>query len=203
MDRKEIEASLNLIRETMESATRYRLVPPEGHVAAGILGVIAPLLTFWWLGAEKLARPAELGGWDVAVLTTLWLSVLAAAAWLSYRFNLARARRLQVSAWSSLARRMYLAQVPQVVVAGALSIALAAHHLFILIPAVWLLSYGLIIFAFSYFTGRDHYYQALLFLVFGLGALLASATGALVLLGAGFGGVNLVFGIGAWVRERS
>ena len=65
------------------------------------------------------------------------------------------------------------------------------NNLVHLVPALWLLHYGLIIFSFSYFTGWEHRAQSFVFLALGATALLGPGCLALPLLAAGFGLVHL------------
>ena len=200
MDHEEIARSLRVIRETMESSSRYTNIPALGYVAAGALGLIGPALTFWLLGPEKLAG-AAFTGWDVGLLCALWTVVFFGAAGASGWLTIRRARSHGIRAWNSLAARMYLAQLPQVLATLVITIALVNRGQYLILPAVWLLAYGVILFGFSYFTGRDHFAQALIFL--GLGAVAAFVSGltALELMALGFGVTNLAFGAKALVKE--
>ena len=101
----------------------------------------------------------------------------------------------------TLASRLFFSQVPCALVAGILTAALAVRGDYSLIPALWLLCYGIIAYSFSYFTGKEHKIQAVLFLVLGLWAAFDDFSVSLVLLGLGFGGIHLAFGIARLLKR--
>ena len=71
-----------------------------------------------------------------------------------------------------------------------------------LIPALWLLSYGIIAYSFSYFTSYEHKIEGILFLIIGSIAAFTADYQALYCLAIGFGGINLGFGIVRAIKYR-
>lgn len=194
MDDDERVRDLQFIRRSIEAATRYTNVPPQGQLAAGGLGLLGSLLTYLYLGAEGARDLNHLSNSEAIFLAVVWGLVLVAAGTASAWFAIRRARAHGVSAWNSLAARMFFSQVPQALAAGVLTLGLAAPGRYGLIPALWLLGYGLILFSFAYFTGRDHRRQAAGFLALGALAVFSSGPTSLLLLALGFGLINLIYG---------
>jgi hypothetical protein len=191
---EEIERDLAFIRRTMECAERYRNIPPLGYLSVGALGLAGPAASFAVLGGGRGSSLEAVGPGELLLLGAIWIAVLLGALASMAVFSFLRARRHGIRAWNSLAARMVLSQLPIVLVSGLLTLALAVRGALPLVPALWLLDYSVICFAFSYFTGLDHRIQGLLFLLLGGAALCLPGLG-LTLLAAGFGGVHIAFGL--------
>ncbi|TET35079.1 MAG: hypothetical protein E3J72_13270 [Planctomycetota bacterium] len=203
MGYKELERDLKFIKKTMEASTRYKNVPASGYLVAGIMGAAGAVLTWFILGAEKLADFAKVDNVDVKNLATLWAVVLVVTLGCVKILIKLNAKKLGLSSWSSLGVRMILAQVPVIIAAGVLTIALGFSRDCHLIPAVWLLCYGVMTFSFSYYTGIDHAIQGIAFLILGAVAAFTPPIVALIMLGAGFGGVHIIFGIYRLLRPAA
>jgi hypothetical protein len=202
MEKSEAIRDLEFIRRTMKASTRYTNIPPMGYLLAGLFGLVGPLYSWLFLGAEKIVDPSRITALDLAVLAVAWSVILLAAAFCAVLFSVLRARRLGKSAWNSLVSRMVFSQIPQLLAAGALTLGLAASRKYELIPAVWLISYGLILFSLFFFTGKDHLIQSGVFLCLGIGALFAPFMISLFILAAGFGATNLFFGVRGLMKEK-
>jgi hypothetical protein len=202
MERVQAISDLEFIRRTMKASTRYTNIPPMGYLLSGLFGLAGPLYTWLCLGAEKIANPALITICDVIILGVAWLTILLAAAFASAVFSVLRAKRLGKSAWNSLVARMLGSQVPLLFAAGLLTIGMAAHQQYSLIPAIWLISYGLVLFSLYFFTGKDHLIQSVIFLALGAASLFSPAGASLVLLATGFGATNLFFGVRGLLKEK-
>jgi hypothetical protein len=196
-----VEQDLAFIRQTMEKATTYDNLAPLGYVAIGCVALAGVSATEWILGNRQFSALDTAPITDLLPFCALWLGVLTAALLSMWVAVSIRSRRLKVAPWNGLASRMFLSQIPTSLTAGALTVSLCFIGHVTLIPAVWLLHYGLIAFSFSYFTGKDHGINALVFLLLGIGALIVPMTLRLPLLALGFGGCHLCFGIYRAVRK--
>jgi hypothetical protein len=201
MDREQIEKELIFIKKAMEASTKYTNVAPLGYIAAGVLGLIGPVITYLLLGEEKIAAPALFTMFDITALAVLWLVVLFASVGLSAYFMKERAGKYDEPAWNPTATRMFASQIPQMIVAAAMTFGLFKYDCYQLIPALWLMSYGLLLFAFQFFTGRDHLIQSYIFIVLGVIAAFSPGNVSLLLLAVGFGAVNLFYGFKNHIRE--
>ncbi len=194
MDYEQIERDLKFIRDTMESSTRYTIIPSMGYIYAGLLGLLGPGATWLIAGSGGLADPGSVTFWHKLVLGLVWSGIFFAAVIISAVLMTRHARERGTSAWSPPASRMFLSQAPQLIFGAVLTLALAYAGKMGLIPAWWLTCYGLTLFGFHYYTGRDHLVQAVCFLAMGAVAAFSPGWLALALLAAGFGGINLAFG---------
>lgn len=198
----EVERDLKFIRETMESSSRYTNVPASAYVATGVLGCLGTCGTYAFLGKDKLVNSSLVTTHDLKALTIFWALILAATIGMVIFCIWRKARQHQISAWNSLAARMILSQIPLVIVAGILTIAIAARGDLYLIPGVWLGLYGVILYSFSYFTGMEHKIEGIVFIGLGSLALFTPGLVSLTLLGIGFGGIHIVSGIVRVFSER-
>ena len=198
----EMERDLAFIKRTMEQATRYDNVPPIGYVIVGLLGLAGAGATYGILGAEQAAKLSRLDPAGISSMALVWGGVLAVTLICLAVAVVARAKRRGIKAWNSLATRMFLSQVPQVVAAGLLTAGLLQFERVGLIPAVWLLHYGVITYSFSYFAGKDHQLLGAVFVALGAAALFGPAAWAVPLLAIGFGLMHIVFGVIRMMRNK-
>ena len=99
------------------------------------------------------------------------------------------------------ARKFLLLLAPPLLVGAVLTLALTRAHAERLIPGLWLLLYGSAVAAASTLTVRLVGLMGGLFLVLGVAALALPAAAGNWLLGAGFGGLHLVFG--TWIGRAN
>lgn len=178
--------SLRYIRETMERASAFTAVPGWGAVAMGVCGVAAAVFA---------PRQQGFDGW-----LAVWMAAAAAALLIGLATAARKARRLGAGRLSAPARKFALAFSPPVVLAAFLTWALRAASVPELVPGVWLGLYGIAVAGAGAFSVRIVPAMGACFLGFGLVALLAPATWGDPLLGAGFGGLHIVFGL--WIARR-
>ena len=171
---------LRFIRSAMERAGAFTAVPGWGGVGMG--------------GIALLAAPIA----AVQPSTTGWLVVWVMTAVLASSIGLAsmtrKARRLDVPLGSGPGRKFVLGLLPSIVVGALLTMTLLRSGDPGLIPAIWLLLYGTGIVAAGAFSIPVVPLQGLAFLLLGVVALVLPAAGDL-LLGLGFGAVNIGFGL--------
>ena len=198
----EIERDLKIIRKIMESSSRYTNIPASGYLVAGVFGLLGVWGTFAFLGKEQIANMTLLTPAEMKTLAILWSIVFIAALGTVTFFSWRKARKHKISAWNSLAARMVFSQVPLLTVVGILTLAMASKGYYDLIPGMWLGLYGTILYSFSYFTGFEHKIEGSLFILLGIIAVFASGNLALILLGAGFGGIHIMAGIGRLLIKK-
>ena len=192
----ELEQDLKLIRKVMEASSRYTNIPAGGYIAAGVLGILGALKTQTFLKQHPVPDVEVLGLWEIKPLALSWFLIFLLAVAIVVASSWVKARKHQVSAWNSLAARMFLSQIPLVIVAGVLTCAMGARGDYDLIPCMWLGIHGSILYSFSYFTGIEHKIEGSVFVLLGILAAFAPLNVQPLLLGLGFGGVHLL--AGAW-----
>lgn len=177
---------LRYIRETMERAAEFTAVPGWGGVAMGITALAAALL------ASRQGAPL---GW-VAV----WLAEAFVAVAIAAPSAATKARRANSSLFSGPGRKFVLSFAPPIVVGGFLTVALFQMGNFTALPGVWLLLYGTAIVTGGAFSVRAVPIMGLCLMGLGAAALFAPAHWGNLFMAAGFGLVQIGFGL--WIALR-
>ncbi len=179
--------NLRFIRQTMEEAAYFTAVSGVGEIAVGLTA----------LGAAWLAsRQATAQGWLV-----VWLGEALIAALVTGGAVVWKARQARVSLTSRPGRRFALGLVPPLLAGALLSYALFAAGQRGLLPGLWLLLYGTAVVTGGAFSVRIVPVMGLGFMALGGMALFAPAAWGDGFLAAGFGVLNLLFGLYIWRRH--
>jgi hypothetical protein len=177
---------LRYIRETMESAAEFTAVPGWGGVTMGMTALAAALL------ASRVNNPKTwVGIWLAEAFVAVAIAAPAAAT---------KARRANSSLFSGPGRKFVLSFAPPIVVGGLLTLALFLSGSFSTLPGVWLLLYGTAIVTGGAFSVRAVPIMGLCLMALGAGALFAPATWGNAFMAAGFGLVQIGFGL--WIALK-
>lgn len=172
------------IRRTLESSARFTSVPGRGGMAMGATAV----LTTW------LAAGAVPERW-----LALWIGDAVLAGLIGGWAMRRKARGQGVRLSRGVGRRFLLGLGPPLAAAAALTVALVRLDAIGLVPGVWLLLYGAAVIAGGTLSVPVIPQMGLCFMALGTVALFAPWSWANVLMGAGFGGLHIVFG---WLIAR-
>jgi hypothetical protein len=173
--------NLRFIRQTMEDAVYFTAVSGVGEIAVGLTALVAA-----WLAAKQ----ATAQGW-----LTVWLAEALIAALVTGGAVVWKARQARLSLVSRPGRRFALGLVPPLAAGALLSVALFAAGERALLPGMWLLLYGTAVVTGGAFSVRIVPIMGLGFMALGAAALFAPASWGDAFLAAGFGGLNLLFGL--------
>lgn len=170
--------NLRYIRRTMESAGQFTAVPGKGGVAMGLTALTAAAV------AETQTRPER------------WVAVWMVAASIALAIGVAAARRKAGGdGLTGPARKFVLALLPALFAGAALTVLFVRHGLFPELPALWLLLYGTAVVSGGTFSVRVVPVMGFCFLALGLVATFTPEQWGNALLAAGFGGLQIAFGI--------
>jgi len=173
--------NLQFIRSTMERAGSFTAVPGWGMVVVGCTALAAT-----WL-AMRQARDAD---WLAVWLGEAVLGVVVGGAAM-----VQKARAANDPLLSGPGRRFGLSFLPPIVVGALLTIALHRVALFDLMPGTWLLLYGTAVATAGAFSVRVVPLMGVCFMLLGTAALFAPTRLWPWFMAAGFGGLNIAFGI--------
>jgi hypothetical protein len=177
---------LRYIRETMERAGEFTAVPGWGGVAMGVTAIAA---------AFAAARQSSPRGWLVVWLVEAFVAVAIAAATAA-----TKAHRANAALFSGPGRKFLLSFAPPIIVGGLLTFALFRGGALSALPGVWLLLYGTAIVTGGAFSVRVVPVMGLCLMAVGTVALFAPAGWGDALMGAGFGVLQIGFGI--WIARN-
>lgn len=172
---------LRYIRRTMERGPAFTAVPGWGGVAMGATGFAAAVV-----GATR--STAE--GW----LAT-WLAVAALAVGIGAWAMARKARAAGLPLVTGSGRKFVLGFLPPALAGAVLTVALYRADGIDLIPGTWLLLYGAAVATGGTFSVRAVPLMGTCFMALGVVAFFAPAGWGDALLGAGFGGLQIAFGL--------
>ena len=172
--------NLRYIRETMERAGAFTAVPGWGGIVMGVTALIAALIA---------SRQITTGGWLV-----VWFVEGAIATGIGALSVVLKARTVHLSLMSAPARKFMFSFVPPLIVGAILTAGVMRAGLISTIPGIWLLLYGTGVLAGGAFSVRVIPIMGMCFMLEGSLAIFAPMQWADTLLGAGFGGLHILFG---------
>lgn len=173
---------LRYIRSAVENASEFTAVSGRGGVAMGVTGLVAAAIA-----TTQTSVPMRwLAVWLTAAVVATSIGILS-MAW--------KSRRAGASLVSAPARRFALAFFPAIAAASALTMVLVSRAEFDLLPGLWLLLYGVAVSAGGALSVRVVPFMGLVLLITGAAALLVPFAAANLLLGLGFGLVQIGGGL--------
>jgi hypothetical protein len=173
--------NLRFIRQTMEDAVYFTAVSGVGEIAVGLTALAAA-----WMAAHQATAWAWLMTWMGEALIAAAITG-GAVVW--------KARQARLSLLSRPGRRFALGLVPPIAAGALLTYALFAAGAATLLPGLWLVLYGTAVVTGGAFSVRIVPVMGLGFMALGAVALFAPAAWGNGFLAAGFGGLNLLFGL--------
>ncbi|MFI5312436.1 MAG: hypothetical protein ACHQQ3_14460 [Gemmatimonadales bacterium] len=175
--------NLRFIRDTMARAGPFTSVSGRGMVVVGGIGIAASVAS------------ARVG---IEHETPTWLAIWFAAAALAATISWTTIRRKAASTGQSLsagpARRFALAFAPAIVAGAVMTVALLARGAPSLLPGTWLTLYGAAVTAGGALSVRPVPVMGAAFVALGAACFFMDAAWQPLVLGAGFGGLHLLFG---------
>jgi hypothetical protein len=173
--------NLKFIRDTMERAGSFTAVPGWGGVAMGFSALVATLIA-----SRQSSTESWLATWLIEGAFAIALGALA---------MMRKANRAKVPLLSAPARKFLLSFAPPLMVGALLTLVLYRAGLTGAIPGTWLLLYGTGVVTGGSFSVPVVPVMGLCFMLIGAIALFCPLAWGTAFLGAGFGGLHLIFGI--------
>jgi hypothetical protein len=173
--------NLRFIRDTMARAADFTAVPGWGGVAMGASAIAAAVVS---------GPPDGSGRW-----LAIWLADACVAAAIGLVTTVRKARASAVPILGAAARRFALAFAPPLVAGAVLTVVFARRGLGADLPGCWLLCYGAGVSAGGAFSVRVVPVMGAAFMALGAAAFAAPAPLGHLFLAAGFGCLQIGFGI--------
>ena len=172
--------TLQYIRASIDAAGLLA-VPGSAGIAMGAVGILAALLV------------------SLKVVPVNWLQIWLAAGLVAIAFGTAlmvhQVLRRGTALYRGPLRKFLMCLCPPLLVGAVLTWQLWLRADFTLIPGIWLLMYGCAVMAASTLTRRALAVMGALLAVLGVVALQVPVNLQNAVLGVGFGGLHLLFGI--------
>lgn len=173
--------NLKFIRKTMEHAGSFTAVPGWGGVLMGMVALAAGLLASGQETAE-----AWLMTWLGAALVAFLIG-LVSIAW--------KARATNTALRSAAGQKFALTFSPPLIVGALLTLLFYRQGWFAQLPGVWLLLYGTGVVTGGAFSVKVIPIMGLGFIFLGTLALFCPPSWGNFLMVAGFGGLQIIFGV--------
>ena len=177
---------LRYIRETMERAAEFTAVPGWGGVAMGLTAIVAAL------AASRQTSPRA---W-----ITVWLLEAFVAVAIAAPSAATKAHRANSALFSGPGRKFVLSFAPPIFVGGLLTLILYHAGMTSTIPGLWLLLYGTAIVTGGAFSVRVVPVMGMCLMALGAIALFAPANWGDAFMAAGFGALQIGFGL--WIARH-
>jgi hypothetical protein len=174
-------SNLRYIREAMERASAFTSIQGWGGVGVGLIGIATAVYAHPLAGT----RP-----WLLA-----WLLCAAVAGTVAGTTMFLKARRANVSFRGAGARRFFISYFAPIAGAAALTYVLGHNGLYAVLPAAWLLLYGASFISSGAFSIPVVPVMGVCFMILGVVACFVPPAAGNALLGAGFGGLHVAFGV--------
>jgi hypothetical protein len=172
--------SLRFIRDTMERAGSFTSIPGWGGFAIGLTAIATSV------AAQRFSGRAWL---------LLWLADATVAAAIGAATIALKGRRAGTSFTSPVARRFFASYFAPLIAGAVITFALDRAGSYAEMPAVWLLLYGTAFVSSGAFSIRVIPVMGVCFMLLGVAAAIVPFAAANALLGCGFGGLHVVFGL--------
>jgi len=179
-------AQLRFIRQTMERSGEFTAVPGWGGFWMGVTALGAA-----WLAARQ-TNPAS---W-----LSVWIAEMALAVTIGGLAIWRKTHHGDRTLFTAPGRRFFLSFAPPVAAGAVLSAALFRLQLFSVLPGLWLLLYGAGVATAGAFSVRVVPLMGLCFMALGTLARAGPAEFGNGFLAAGFGGLQIGFGV--WIARR-
>ena len=172
--------NLRVIREAMERAgAQFTSIPGWGGFVIG-----------WTAAATAILAH----GREPRVWLLVWLGEAVVAAVIGAVSMATKARGAATPFMSGVARRFFVSYSAPMITGALLTLALYRFGLYDVMPAVWLLCYGTAFVSSGAFSIPTIPVMGVGVMLLGVAAIAAPLPVANALLGAGFGGLHIVFG---------
>lgn len=196
-------SDIRYIRQMMELSAEHKLLPDRAAVAGGALVLAASAVTWSLTGSGDVQQVLYLPPLQKLLVTAVWAAAGTASVLLYWFLAAEQSRRLGVSLSARPTRLARQAMGPAVLAAAVLTLRLVFDRQYDLVPAVWMLTYGIGLYNAGLFSSEEPRLLGLLFLVTGIVALLALPGWGLWMTALSFGGYHIAFGAYVLARGRS
>jgi hypothetical protein len=170
----------------MERAAEFTAVPGWGGVAMGVTALVSA-----FVAARQSTPRAWLAVWLIEAFVAVAIAAPAAAT---------KAHRANSALFSGPGRKFLLSFAPPIVVGGLLTFALYAAGAVAVLPGLWLLLYGTAIVTGGAFSVRIVPVMGFCLMSLGTAALVAPAAWGDAFMAAGFGVLQIGFGV--WIARH-
>ncbi|MBI5200870.1 MAG: hypothetical protein HY925_04720 [Elusimicrobia bacterium] len=193
-DRQQLEDRLDRIKEIMELATEYKLLPDWAAIVGGTMILIATLITYRLTGSWDVAAVFRLGENRFWLVAAMWSGSVLASILLYYVIALRDAKKLGVSLESRPSQLARRSMAPALFASAVITLRLLLDGHLGYLPGIWILGYGVALVNAGLFSTTAPRILGLLFMAVGTAAIVCFQRYDLALTGLTFGAFHVAFG---------
>jgi hypothetical protein len=175
--------NIRFIRDAMERAGSFTSIPGWGGVGVGITAIVTAVIAQQFLGKS------------LRLWLATWLAEAVVAAIIGFGTMTLKARRSEAPFMSGAAKRFFISYFAPLVAGAVITFALVRVEAYAAIPATWLLLYGTAFVSSGAFSIRVIPVMGIAFMLFGVLSAFVPLNASNVILGIGFGGLHIIFGL--------
>ena len=172
--------NLRYIRETMERAGAFTAVPGWGGVVMGVSALLTTVLT-----ANLPSRELWFQAWIGEAAIAFAIGVFA---------MIQKSKAVNSPLWNGPGRKFALSLLPPMIAGAALTLFFYQQGLYSMMPGMWLMLYGVAVITGGAFSVNVVPIMGVSFMIVGIAALFVPWNLANILMGVGFGGLQMIFG---------
>ena len=191
---EQLAARIDRIKEIMELATEYKLLPDWSAIIGGTLVLISTAITYSMTRSWDVAAVFRLDVKHFCLVAGLWSGTVLASILLYYVIALRDAKRLGVSLESRPSQLARRAMGPALFAAAVVTTKLLLDNTLGYLPGVWILGYGVALVNAGLFSTVAPRVLGLLFIAVGTVAILLLQRYDLALTALSFGVFHVGFG---------
>lgn len=195
MDANEATKHLATIRRIMESATQLTTLPGKAAIGGGIIALAASGVTYAVVNSLDIADIEDLPSGPRAGVVAMWIGVAVLGILLDVILTVRTARRRGANPWSRLAQLAAYAMGPAILAACLLTVKLVQLGEWQLLPAIWMLLYGVGVWTAGVLSVRAPKALGVVFMLSGILTLFVAAPISLVMIALTFGVAHIAFGV--------
>ncbi|MBI4347275.1 MAG: hypothetical protein HY553_10500 [Elusimicrobia bacterium] len=193
-EQAQLAERLDRIKEIMELATEYKLLPDWAAIVGGGLILVCTALTYAMTRSWDCAAVFRLGPDRFWLVAAMWAGTVLVSVLLYYVIATRDARRLGVSLESRPSQLARRSMGPALFASAVITIKLLLDGHLGYLPGVWILGYGVALVNAGLFSTVAPRVLGLLFMAVGTGAIVCWQRYDLVLTGLSFGAFHVGFG---------
>jgi len=174
--------NIRFIRDAMERAGSFTSIRGRGGVGVGVTAIVTTIVAQQFLGRS------------LRMWLATWLTEAVVAAVIGFGTMALKARRSEAAFMSGAAKRFFISYFAPLVAGAVVTLALVRAEAYSAIPSTWLLLYGTAFVSSGAFSIRVIPMMGVAFMLLGALAAFVPLGASNILLGAGFGGLHILFG---------
>lgn len=187
-------SDIRYIRQMMELSAEHKLLPDWAALWGGVLVLASAAATWSLTRSGDVQQVLYLPPLQKLLVTGIWAATGTVSVLLHWFLAAKQSRLLGVSLQARPTRLARQAMGPAVLAAAVLTLRLVIDRQYDLVPAVWMLTYGIGLYNAGLFSSEEPRLLGLVFIVTGIVALLALPGWGLWMTALSFGGYHIAFG---------